>query len=65
MSNKATGKYYVTHTNGWCIICPDGWLLYDNAPYGKDKPVRFTCEDDAEDCVERLNAALSELESDP
>ena len=37
------------------ILCPNGNVLYDDAPYGKDKPIIFHDEAKAHECVERLN----------
>jgi hypothetical protein len=39
----------------WHVISPSGIPIFDNAPYGQDKPVIFHDEDKARDCAERLN----------
>lgn len=39
----------------WHVITPDRRPIYDDAPYGNDKPVIFRDEDAAIECAERCN----------
>ena len=41
----------------WHIIAPDGFPIYDDAPYGKDRPLTFD-EDSAYAMVTHLNVQL-------
>jgi hypothetical protein len=42
----------------WHVITPGGLPIYDDEPYGKDKPLVFTDEDRVMTCVEECNAEL-------
>ena len=44
--------------NRWHVIAPDGIPIYDGSLNGDDKPIVFTDEDAALDCVERCNSQI-------
>ena len=52
-------SYGVQQYNGnaffWNIIGPDGFVVWDKAGYGKDRPLVFTTEEKALACAERLS----------
>lgn len=48
----------------WHIIAPDGMKVYDDERDGKDKPIVFTDEDRALECVDRFNAELEKGEEE-
>ena len=48
----------------WHVIGPSGIPLYDDAPYGNDKPLVWTDEDAVMDCVQQCNLNDSEDEED-
>ena len=47
--------------NSWEIVGPNG-VVYDNAPYGNDRPLIFHDEDEVTDRVKRMNEASYEEE---
>lgn len=49
--------------NRWHVIDPDGHPLYDDAPYGNDKPLVFWDEDDATECAKRFNEQTEETKN--
>ena len=55
-----SSKYHIKEfaRNRWNVIAPDGIPVYDDAPYGNDKPLIFRDEDEALDYVDRCNQAL-------
>jgi hypothetical protein len=60
-------QYYARRIrNGsyWHVICPSGIPLYDDEPHGKDKPVIFDNEDDANECAALCNMQM-EMEGQP
>lgn len=52
--------YHVTQfaRDRWHVIGPSGLPVYDNAPYGNDKPLIFRDEDEALNYAERCNAEV-------
>ena len=46
------------------IIAPNGLPIYDDAPYGNDKPLIFRDEDSAIEVVNRMNLEL-ETKTEP
>ena len=58
-------RYGVQQYNGnaffWNIIGPDGFVVWDKAGYGKDRPLVFTTEEEALASAEML----SRMEEEP
>lgn len=54
-------EYYVKeYARGrWHVIGPSGFPIYDDEPYGNDKPVIFHDEDAGFECAERCNLELN------
>lgn len=50
-------KYHVKefHPGRFHVVDENQLPIYDGAPFGKDRPVIFTDEDEAQDCADRIN----------
>ena len=60
IDNPVKLRYYAKEFawERWHVIGPNGLPVYDEAPYGKDKPIIFKDQDLALEYIERCNKSF-------